>query len=43
MVFPGETLRASIWRENDKFVAVLTVPGRDDAVVVPPGVELNPA
>jgi acyl dehydratase len=42
VVFPGETLKASIWKENDKFVAVLTVPSRDDAVVLS-GVELKQA
>jgi acyl dehydratase len=42
VVFPGETLKASIWKENDKFVAVLTAPSRDDAVVLS-GVELIPA
>jgi acyl dehydratase len=42
VVFPGETLKASIWKGNDKFVAVLTVPSRDDAVVLS-GVELTPA
>ena len=42
VVFPGETLKASIWKENDKFVAVLTVPSRDDAGVLS-GVELVPA
>jgi acyl dehydratase len=41
VVFPGETLKASIWKENDKFVAVLTAPSRDDAVVLS-GVELIP-
>jgi acyl dehydratase len=42
VVFPGETLKASIWKENDKFVAILTAPSRDDAVVLS-GVELIPA
>jgi acyl dehydratase len=42
VVFPGETLKASLWKKNDKFVAVLTVPSRDDAVVLS-GVELTPA
>ena len=42
VVFPGETLKASIWKDDDKFVAVLTAPSRDDAVVLS-GVELKPA
>jgi acyl dehydratase len=42
VVFPGETLKASIWKHKDGFVAVLTAPSRDDAVVLS-GVELNPA
>jgi acyl dehydratase len=41
VVYPGETLKASIWKENDKLVAVLTAPSRDDAVVLS-GVELIP-
>ena len=41
MAFPGETLKASIWKENDTFVGVLTAPSRDDAVVLS-GVELKP-
>jgi acyl dehydratase len=42
VVFPGETLRASIWKEGDKLVATITAPSRDDAVVLS-GVELIPA
>jgi acyl dehydratase len=42
VVFPGETLRASIWKENDKLLATITAPGRDDATVLS-GVELVPA
>ena len=42
VVFPGETLKASIWKGDDGFVAVLTVPSRDDAVVLS-GVELKSA
>jgi acyl dehydratase len=41
VVFPGETLKASIWKHEDGFVAVLTAPSRDDAVVLS-GVELSP-
>jgi acyl dehydratase len=42
VVFPGETLKASIWKEDDGFVGVLTAPARDDAVVLS-GVELKQA
>ena len=41
VVFPGETLRAGIWKENDKLLATITAPGRDDAAVLS-GVELTP-
>ena len=41
VVFPGETLRASIWKETDKLVATITAPSRDNAVVLS-GVELIP-
>jgi acyl dehydratase len=34
VVFPGETLKASVWKEGDSFVSVVTVPARDDAVVL---------
>ena len=39
VVFPGETLRASIWKEYDKLLATITAPSRDDATVLS-GVEL---
>jgi acyl dehydratase len=39
VVFPGESLKASIWKEDGRFVAALTAPGRDDAAVLS-GVEL---
>jgi acyl dehydratase len=42
VVFPGETLRASIWKDDDKLLATITAPSRDDAVVLS-GVELVPA
>jgi acyl dehydratase len=42
VVFPGETLRANIWKEGDKLVTTITAPSRDDAVVLS-GVELLPA
>ena len=42
VVFPGETLKASIWKKGDGFQAVVTAPERDDAVALA-GVELIPA
>ncbi len=42
VVFPGETLKASVWKEGDGFRAVVTAPERDDAVALA-GVELAPA
>ncbi len=41
VVFPGETLKASVWKEGDGFRAVVTAPERDDAVALA-GVELVP-
>ena len=41
VVFPGETLRVSIWKERDKLLATVTAPGRDDAIVLS-GVEMVP-
>ncbi len=41
VVFPGETLKASIWKEGDGFRAVVTAPSREDAVALA-GVELTP-
>jgi acyl dehydratase len=34
VVFPGETLKASIWKEGDGFVAVVTAPSRDNAIAL---------
>ncbi len=42
VLFPGETLKASVWKEDGKLIAVLTAPSRDDAIVLS-GVELIPA
>ena len=42
VVFPGETLRANIWKEGDKLVATITSSSREDVVVLS-GVELIPA
>ncbi len=40
--YPGETLQANVWKEDDRYVAVVTVPERGDEVVLS-GVELVPA
>jgi acyl dehydratase len=42
VVFPGETLRANIWKEGDRLLATITAPSRDNAVALS-GVELVPA
>jgi hypothetical protein len=34
VLFPGETLKASIWKQDGKFVGVLTAPERGDAVAL---------
>jgi acyl dehydratase len=39
VVYPGETLKVSIWHHGDGFVAIVTAPERDDAVALA-GVEL---
>jgi acyl dehydratase len=41
VVFPGETLKARVWKNGDGFTAVVTAPERDDAVALS-GVELLP-
>jgi hypothetical protein len=41
-VYPGETLKASIWKKGDGFQAVVTAPNREPASVLS-GVELVPA
>jgi acyl dehydratase len=41
VVFPGETLRLSVWKDGDGFAAYVTAPSRDEAVVLS-GVELLP-
>ena len=41
-MFPGETLRADTWTENDKLLATITAPSRDDAAVLS-GVKLTRA
>jgi acyl dehydratase len=40
VVYPGETLKANVWKDGDRLLAVLTAPSRDDAVVLS-GVELT--
>src|SRR5689334_14679433 len=40
-VIPGETLQANIWKQDGKYIGVLTAPSRDNAVVLS-GVELIP-
>lgn len=44
VVFPGETLKVSVWASDsgDGFLATVTVPERDDAVALA-GVEFTPA
>jgi MaoC like domain len=42
VVFPGETLKASIWKDGDGFRAVVTAPECDDAVALS-DVKLMPA
>ncbi len=42
VVYPGETLKLSVWREGDRFVANVVAPSRDDAIVLA-GVELAQA
>ncbi|TDH55037.1 MaoC family dehydratase [Mycobacterium eburneum] len=39
VVFPGETLRAAIWKDDGRFVATVVAPARDNAAVLT-GVEL---
>jgi hypothetical protein len=34
VVFPGEALKVSIWKDGDGFQAVVTAPERDDAVAL---------
>ena len=42
VVFPGETLKANVWKDDARYIAVVVAPVRDDAAVLT-GVELNPA
>ena len=34
VVFPGETIRASVWSEGDRYVGVVTAPAREDVTVL---------
>jgi hypothetical protein len=42
VVFPGETLKANIWKEGGRYIGNVVAPGRDDAAVLSE-VELVPA
>lgn len=42
VVFPGETIRASVWRDGDRYRGVVTAPARDNVTVLS-DVELSPA
>ena len=41
VVFPGETIRVSAWKDGDRYIGMVTAPSRDDAVVLS-DVELTP-
>jgi acyl dehydratase len=41
VVFPGETLKARVWKEDGRFIANVVAPSRDDAAVLS-DVELTP-
>jgi acyl dehydratase len=42
VAYPGETLKASVWKEDGRLLATVTAPARDNAVVLS-GVHLTPA
>ena len=42
VVFPGETIRASLWRDGLRYIGVVTAPARDNVTVLS-DVELTPA
>jgi acyl dehydratase len=42
VVFPGESLRANVWKEDDRLLGNVVAPSRDNAAVLS-GVELVPA
>jgi hypothetical protein len=41
VVYPGETLKVTIWKDGDGFQAVVTAPERGDAVALA-GVDMIP-
>src|SRR6201996_5010667 len=41
VAYPGETLKAAVWKDNGRFLASVVAPSRDNAVVLS-GVELVP-
>ena len=42
VVFPGETIRANVWRDGDQYVGVVVAPQRDNVTVLS-DVRLSPA
>src|ERR1700728_368891 len=42
VAYPGETLKAAVWKEDGRFLGTVTAPSRENAVVLT-GVELVPA
>src|SRR6201987_3701650 len=42
VAYPGETLKAAVWKEDGRLLATVTAPARDDAMVLTGG-ELIPA
>jgi acyl dehydratase len=42
VAYPGETLKAAVWKEDGRLLATVTAPARENAVVLT-GVELVPA
>jgi len=42
VVFPGETIRANVWKDDGRFVGIVTAPSRDNSVVLS-DVEFVPA
>ena len=42
VVFPGETLKVSVWNDGGRYIGVVTAPSRDNAAVLS-DVELTPA
>ena len=42
VAYPGETLKASVWKEDGRLLATVIAPARENATVLA-GVELIPA